>query len=85
MGTTDTPNGQDAPANRAARRRKQTITDAPVVVAFHLRARSRRGLDWDLYSAKCPDCRERRIFVRAGLRRCACGAALTVTIGTEVA
>lgn len=75
----------ETPPNRAARRSKSTVAGAPVVVALHLRARSRRGLEWDLYSAKCPDCSERRVFLRAGLRRCACGAALNVAIGTEVA
>lgn len=83
MPTTDTPIGQDAPANRRARRSKNPAP-APVVYAVHFRSRSRRGLEWDLYSAKCPDCRERRVFIRAGLRRCACGSALNVAVGSEV-
>jgi len=84
MPTTDTPTGENAPLNRRARR-SNAPAPAPIVYALHLRARSRRGLEWDLYSAKCPDCRERRVFIRAGLRRCACGSALNIAIGSEVA
>lgn len=71
--------------NRHTRRTKSRAEDAPIVVAVHLRSRSKRGLDWHLYSAKCPACAERRNFTRDGLRLCACGAALFVTVGAEVA
>lgn len=72
-------------SNRVGRRAKNRTSTPATVHALHVRARSRRGLEWDLYSARCPSCSERRVFVRAGLRRCACGAALNIAIGTEVA
>jgi hypothetical protein len=84
MPTSDTLTGEDAPPNRRGRRSRTGAT-ALTVVAVHLRSRSRRGLDWDLYSARCPACTERRIFTRSGLRRCVCGAALNVAVGAEVA
>lgn len=72
-------------SNRATRRAKTKTSTPTTVQALHVRARSRRGLEWDLFTARCVACGERRVFVRAGLRRCACGAALNIAIGTEVA
>ena len=72
---------------RAVASRKPRRIDRSVIpvrtTAMH--TTSRRGLPWTGYFVFCPECEQRRMFIRPGKRLCACGALLDLATGAEAA
>jgi hypothetical protein len=75
---------QTAPDAAPSAKRPNTRSDAPPVFATRLDWVTRYGLSASRFSARCPQCQQKRLHVSDGERRCPCGQHYQVVVATVV-